>query len=191
MKVPVGVSARHVHLSADDFLKLFGPDVTLEIDHYLSQMPNYASNLCVTIKTEKASINNVRVLGPLRNYTQVEISRTDAYKLGLNPPVRTSGDLVDACDITIEGPYGTIEAKESCILAERHIHMPIKDLEILGLVDGEEVKVKLGTEKVSVLHNVYIKAGEGFSLELHLDTDDANACLVKTGEYAEIKKINN
>ena len=122
MKVSVGVSNRHVHLKQSDLEKLFGKDYELENIGNLNQPGQFKSSSLVTIKTKKNEINNVRVLGPIRDYTQIEISKTDSYKLGLNPPVRNSGDLSDSEKIVIVGPKGEIET-DGCIIATRHIHI--------------------------------------------------------------------
>src|SRR5574344_865783 len=123
ININIGISNRHVHLTQEDFAILFGSDSTLEVNRYLTQPGEFASNSLVTLKTEKSSIDNVRVLGPIRKYTQIEISKTDAYKLGLKPPIRTSGDISGSAPITIIGPQGELHLNEGCILANRHIHV--------------------------------------------------------------------
>ena len=184
MKVKLGISNRHVHLCLDDFKVLFG-DSELEIDRMLVQPNQFASNQRVTIMTPKSKIDNVRVLGPLRSYTQVEISKTDAYSLGLNPPIRNSGDLDSAESITIVGPNGTI-TKECCIIATRHLHISKEDKANLGFSDKEYVSATIDGEKPTILKKVFIKESDDGVLELHLDTDDANACFVKNGQEVEV-----
>ena len=184
MNVNIGVSNRHVHLTKDDFFVLFG-NYNMEKIKDLVQIGEFASSSKVTIKTEKSEIDNVRVLGPFRNYTQVEISKTDAYKLGLNPPVRNSGEIDDASEITIIGPNGQV-TKKSCIIATRHIHINREEREKLGLINKEYVSVKIGAEKSAVLEKVFIKESPNGVLEFHIDTDDANANLIKSGDIAEI-----
>lgn len=184
MKITVGVSNRHVHLTKEDFFTLFG-NYDMEKLKDLVQVGEFASTSKLTIKTEKSEIDNVRVLGPFRGYTQVEISKTDAYKLGLNPPVRNSGDLEGASEITIVGPNGEV-TKKCCIIATRHIHINKEDREKLGLTNKEYVSVRVGSEKAAVLENVFIKESPNGVLEFHIDTDDANANLVKSGEIAEV-----
>ena len=127
MKVLLGISNRHVHLTEDDYKTLFG-DEPLEKVKDLVQPGEYASNQKVSIKTEKNVINNVRLLGPLRSYSQVEISKTDSFTLGIKPPVRNSGDLENAAEVTIVGPKGEV-TKECCIIAARHLHINTSDLE--------------------------------------------------------------
>ena len=170
MEVSVGVSNRHVHLSHEDFKILF-KEKELEVRNMLKQPEQFASTLTVTIKTMKGSIPNVRVLGPNRDYTQVEISKTDAYKLGINPPIRTSGDLAGAVEVVIEGENGSI-VRNACILANRHIHVDKEIREKNGLIGINQVKVKINGEKPGIIENVYLKDSEKAYFELHLDTDD-------------------
>ena len=183
MKIKVGVSNRHVHLKQSDLDILFGSELTVK--NNLTQPGQFACNETVTIKTNKSEISNVRVLGPTRNYTQIEISKTDAYKLGLNPPVRTSGDLDGSEVVTIIGPKGTIETN-GCIIADRHIHVTYEDKLKYNLPDKVNVKID-GIKKGIV--EVNLKPSEVAYFELHLDTDDANAFLIKNGDEVEILDI--
>ena len=175
MKVSIGVSNRHVHLKEDDFHMLFGNDCIMENIKNLNQPGQFSSNLFVTIKTDKSCIEKVRVLGPLRDYTQVEISKTDAYKLGLNPPVRDSGDLKDSETVTIIGPKGELLAKESCIIATRHIHLTKDHMREYNLEGKKTVSVLIDGEKGGIINNVHLKVADNSYFEMHLDTDDANA----------------
>ncbi len=186
MKVKLGVSNRHVHLSEDVLNYLFEDQLTVKRE--LIQKGHYASEETVTIKTNKGSIENVRVLGPIRSYTQVEISKTDAYKLGLNPPVRDSGDLKNAETVTISYKDKEIEVKESCIIANRHIHLTPDDVINYGLEGLDKVSVKCEGIKGGTLDKVFLKVDPSFTLELHLDTDDANSHLLKTGDVLNIIK---
>lgn len=186
MKVSIGVSNRHVHLTQKHLNILFGDQYELEKKKDLTQPGQFSSTDLVTIKTDKSEISNVRVLGPVRNYTQVEISKTDAYKLGLNPPIRNSGDLKGSSPITLIGPKGTIDLEEGCIIATRHIHILPDQVKIYGLEGKEKVNVKLFGEKGGIITNVYLKISDEAFFELHLDTDDANAHLVKNGDIGEI-----
>lgn len=188
MEVTIGVSNRHVHLKKEHMDLLFGKDYELEIKNKLVQPGQFASTSTLTIKTEKAEIQNVRVLGPIREYTQVEISKTDAYKLGINPPIRESGDLKGSESIELIGPKGSIKLEEGCIIADRHIHITPKLVEELGLVGVEKVSVEIKGEKGGILNNVYLKVNENFALEMHVDTDDANAHLIKTGDIGFVIK---
>ena len=185
MKAILGVSNRHVHLTEDDYIVLFGNN-NIENQKNLVQTGEFASSSKVSLKTEKNIISNVRVLGPFRSYTQVEISKTDSYFLGLNPPVRNSGDIDYSAEITIIGPCGEIK-KCCCIIATRHLHINHEDREKLGLLNIEQISIKVGNDiKSSILNNVFIKETEKGVLEVHLDTDDANGNLLKTGDEVEL-----
>lgn len=183
MKVKVGVSNHHIHLKEEDLKKLFGEEHILEKDFDLNQPNQYASLDYLTIKTDKSEINKVRVLGPVRPYTQIEISKTDAYKLGINPPIRDSGDLLDSETVTLVGPKGSI-ITDGCILAHRHIHLnkAMKDEYHLDDV----VSVKIDGIRGGVLDNVRCKMIDEAYFELHLDCDEANALGLKTGDEVEI-----
>lgn len=186
MEVVLGVSNRHVHLNEEDYKILFN-NQDLEVDRYLVQPHQFASKQFVTIKTQKSYFEHVRVLGPIRNYTQVEISKTDAYKLGINPPIRDSGDLRDASEITIIGPTGSV-TKNVCIIANRHIHITEKMKKYYGFNNVNEVEVEFIGEKSTIFKNVKLKVLKEANFELHLDTDDANGSLLKTNDIGIIKK---
>lgn len=184
MEVKIAVSARHVHLTKEDFEYLFGNCKLTKLKD-LTQIGEYACNETVTLITEKGKIDGVRIIGPLRNYTQVEISKTDSYKLGLNPPVRSSGDLGNSAFITIEH-NGKVVTREFCIIANRHIHVNSNDMDKFGLKDGEVVKLKLSGIKGGVIDNVFIKSSNKYVFEAHIDVDDANAHLVNNGDVGVI-----
>ena len=184
MKVSVGISNHHVHLNEEDYHLLFG-DTIMEKRNDLKQPGMFASTLLVDISGPKNSLKNLRVLGPNRNYTQVEVSKTDCYVLGVNPPVRNSGDLEGAAEITITGPKGSI-TRNACIIATRHIHVDQKIREEHGLVGIEKVKVQKVGEKGAILDDVYLKDSDEAYFEIHLDTDDANALLLKNDDELEI-----
>lgn len=184
--VKVGVSNRHVHLTDEDFKILFG-DIIVEKIKDLVQPGQFASNLLVSIKTEKNSLDNVRVIMPNRGYTQVELSKTDSFYLGINPPIRESGNLEGASEVTIVGPNGSIK-KNCAIIANRHIHINKEDRNRLGLLDVDKVKIEVGNEKRALLYDVYLKESTDAVLECHLDLDDSNANFIKTGDFVEIIK---
>ena len=186
MEVLLGVSNRHVHLTEEDYKVLFGEE-PLGVVKELVQPGQFSSDKKVSIKTEKRTIDNVRLLGPLRSYTQVEISKTDSFSLGVNPPIRNSGDLEGSEIVTIVGPLGEV-TKPCCIIANRHLHCNHRQREELGLLDVEKVKAKINGEKGTIFDDVWIKEDESFTLELHLDTDDGNGSLAKTGDMIEIFK---
>ena len=184
MEVSVGVSNRHVHLCYDDYKLLFGDlDLTKKVD--LNQPGEFASINTVTIKGSKGEIEKVRVLGPLRSYSQVEVSKTDSYKLGVNPPIANSGDLENAFEITIIGPKGSITRK-ACIIATRHIHIDKDIIKKYQLENRKQVKVRVNSIKGGILENVYLKESDKAYFEIHLDTDDANAFLLKQNDLVEI-----
>lgn len=184
MKVSVGVSNRHVHLTNEDYKLLFG-DKEFTKRNDLTQPGTFASELTVTLRGPKREISNVRVLGPHRDYTQVEVSKTDSYTLGIDPPVRNSGDLDGASEITIVGEIGEITRK-AAIIASRHIHVDKSIRDQYGLVGIETVSVRIPGEKGGIIENVYLKDSKDAFFELHLDTDDANAHLLKQGDEVEI-----
>ena len=183
MEVIIGVSNRHIHLKEEHLKILFNEELT--IDRKINQPGQYASNFFVTIKTDKNQIEKVRVLGPTRDYSQVEISKTDSYKLGVNPPVCASGDLENASLITIIGPNGQIE-RNACIIANRHIHVDKDILKEKGLENVREVSLRISGIKRGILENVSLKETEKAYFEVHLDTDDANAFLLKQNDEVEI-----
>lgn len=188
MKVILGVSNRHVHLKEEDYKTLFGDEPINKVKD-LRQPGQFASDKFVTIKNGERQIEHVRVLGPIRNYTQVEISRTDAYTIKLNPPIRTSGQLEGSSPITIIGPKGELNLKEGCILANRHIHISPEEVKQYNLEGIKKVKVKIDGEKGGILNNVYLKILEPSLLEMHIDTDEGNAFGVKTGDELEIIEL--
>lgn len=185
MKIKIGISNRHVHLTQEHLNILFGEEYELTKDFDLKQPGQFASCEYVTIKTNKSEIGKVRVLGPVRSYTQIEISRTDAYKLGINPPVRDSGDILNSEIVTLVGPKGSVTT-EGCILANRHIHLTQKMKEEYNLTD--EVSIKIDGIRGGILNNVVCKVTNEAYFELHLDTDEANALGLKNDDEVEIIK---
>ena len=188
MKVILGVSNRHVHLTQDDYNTLFGDEPMNKVKD-LRQPGQFASDKFVTLKNGDRQINHVRVLGPIRNYTQVEISKTDSYTLKLNPPIRTSGDLEGSSPITLIGPKGELHLDKGCILANRHIHISPEEVKKYNLEGVKKVKVKVDGEKGGILNNVHLKIIDPSLLEMHIDTDEGNAFGVKTGDELEIIEI--
>jgi putative phosphotransacetylase len=187
--IPVGISARHVHVSQADLATLFGEGYELHPYKDLSQPGQYASQETVDLVTEKSTFKKVRILGPVRKQTQVEVALTDAMKLGVNPPVRDSGDLKGSAGLKIVGPKGSVELAEGVIAACRHIHMTPQDAAEFGVKDKEMVKVKVGApDRCLVFEQVLVRVNDNFRLEMHLDTDEGNAAKVKTGETAELLK---
>ena len=186
MNVRIGVSNRHIHLTKESVEVLFGKDYELQKLKDLYQPGQFAASSQVTIKTEKGEIRKVRVIGPVRAYNQVEISRTDAYQLGINPPVRESSYTKDSSPITVIGECGEITLEEGCILATRHIHMPRVLLDTLGLKEDSLVSIHVGGPKAGTLENVSLRVSDDCKLEMHIDTDDANAHLIQNGDEGDL-----
>lgn len=173
--IPVGISARHVHLSRKDMDILFGKDSELTPMKDLMGGQFAAKEQVTIIGPSLRPIEKVRVLGPLRKQTQVEISCTDAFVLKVKPPVRPSGDLEGSAGMTIVGPKGVVKLEQGCIIANRHIHMSPADAARYGVKDGEYVNVMAEGERRTMLYGVQIRVKPEFTLEMHIDTDDANA----------------
>ncbi len=173
-RIPIGVSARHVHLSQEDLEALFGKGYQLTKKKELMG-GQFAANECVTlIGTKLRAIENVRVLGPVRKQSQVEVSQTDTIKLGVKAPVRLSGDLAGSAPIALVGPKGVVYLKEGCIVAKRHIHMAPADAERFGVKDKQVVKVRFESGRGGTFEDVPIRIDPTFDLEMHIDTDEAN-----------------
>lgn len=183
MKVVLGVSNRHIHLKKEHLEILFGKNYELKKIRDLNQPNQFVSNVKITIKTDKGLLENVVIVGGLRDYTQIEVSKTDAIKLGINPPVRTSGDIKNSEIVTLIGPEGSIQT-EGCIIADRHIHITPKQKKLYGLNDT--VDILINSEKGGIISDVHLKVSDNAYYELHLDTDDANAFLLKNGDILEI-----
>ena len=185
--VPVGVSNRHIHLSSEDLETLFGKGYQLTPIKDLSQPGQFACKEQLTIiGPSLRPIEGVRVLGPVRSASQVEISRTDSFVLKCKPPVRESGDIKGSAPITIIGPKGVVTLKEGCIIANRHIHMSIEEGEQFGLKDGEYVDVEANGERSTMFYDVQVRVNKAFKLEMHIDTDDANAAGIGNGAQVKI-----
>ncbi|WP_243134739.1 phosphate propanoyltransferase [Acetobacterium wieringae] len=186
LMIPVGISNRHVHLCREDVDILFGIGYEITSLKELSQKGYYAAKETVTIAGPKGAINKVRLLGPLRDNTQIELLSSDRFTLGLELPVRESGVQELSPTITLIGPRGTVINNMGGMIAWRHIHMNMKDAEVLDLKDGEFVKVQTQGEREVIFANVKVRLGEAFKTELHLDSDEANAVGLRNGEKVKI-----
>ena len=184
--VPIGVSNRHIHLDRKDMDILFGQDSELTFKKELGQPGQYACEEMVTLHGPKGELGRVRVLGPLRSESQVEISVTDGFALGVRPPIRESGKLSGTPGVTIKGPKGTIEKDTGTIAALRHIHLPPEDAQRMGVRDKQMVKVEIRGLRGGIFHNVLIRVSDQFAPEMHIDVDEANAFGVKNGDRAYI-----
>ena len=185
-EVPVSVSGRHLHLSRADMDALFGPGSELTKIKDISQPGQYASEQRVTLVGPKGRIEGLRVLGPLRKESQVELAASDARRIGLKLPVRASGNLAGTPGAVLEGPRGSVQLAQGCIIAERHIHMTPAQATQRGVRDGQRVRVEIGGEKAGVLDAVYVHVRADFAYDMHIDADDGNAFLVETGCHGRI-----
>jgi putative phosphotransacetylase len=180
--IPIAVSARHCHLSQGDLEVLFGKGYQLTKKADLSQPGQFAANETVTIIGPRGSIEKVRILGPARSLTQVEVSKTDSIRLGLNTPIRESGNIEGSAPITLVGPLGSIFKNEGLIIAQAHIHMSPNDAQVYGVQNGEYVQIKTGNERPVSFDKVLIRVSQRYKLEMHIDTDEANAGLITSGQ---------
>lgn len=188
-KIPAGISARHVHVTREHLDILFGEGYQLTVKKELGQPGQYASNELVDVVTPKSSFKGVRILGPERKKTQIELALTDAMKLGLKAPVRDSGDLEGSPGVTLIGPKGTVELEEGVIVAMRHIHMTPADAAEFGVSDKEIVQVRCGSgDRGLIFDHVLIRVNDNFALEMHLDTDEGNASQCRTGDAITLIK---
>ena len=181
---PIGVSNRHIHLDRADMDALFGPGSELTVKKMLGQPGQYAAEETVTIRGPKGEMSRVRVLGPLRKETQVEISIADGFVLGVKPPVRESGQLEDSPGIEIIGPKGSVKKERGVIAALRHIHMTPEIARRLGYRDGQYVQTRIEGQRGALLCNVLVRVSEKYALEMHIDVEEANALGVKNGDRA-------
>ena len=184
--VVIGASNRHIHLSQKDLEILFGKDYKLSKMKDMKQPGQFATNEKVDIIGPKGKFTGVRIIGPIRKETQVEISITDSFKLGLTPPIRQSGDLEGTPGIKIVGPKGEIEIPKGVIVAGRHIHMPKYIADIRGYKDGEIVKVETYGERKIIMCNVVLRVSDRMAKEMHIDVDEANAAGLKNDDYVKI-----
>lgn len=184
--IKVGVSARHVHLSQSDLETLFGKGYKLTVKKMLMG-DQFAAEECVTLVSPSLrTIEGVRVLGPVRSQSQVEVSRTDTFKLKVSPPVRPSGELAGSAPMALVGPKGSVFLNEGTIIANRHIHMTPADAAKYGVVDNDVVDVEIENSKPTKYYNVQVRVREDFDTEMHIDTDDANAAAIKNGDRVRI-----
>ena len=185
-RVPVGISVRHVHLTRSDIDWLFGRNWQLTPKKALSQPGQFACEECVDVIGPKGRLTKVRVLGPERSSTQVELSQTDCRTIGVNAPVRDSGDLEGTPGVELKGPNGSISISRGVIVADRHIHMTLAQAQRFGLKDGDRVSVRIDSEKPGVMDNVLIRAGDKYALDMHVDTDDGNAFRLNQGDWVTV-----
>jgi acetate kinase len=186
-RIAIAVSARHAHLSQSTLDRVFGPGWQLRPRTWLSQTGQFAAQETVTLIGPAGRIQNVRVMGPPRPRDQVELSRTDELALGIEAPVRISGDLNGTPGIVIEGPAGRVALSNGVISARRHVHMSPQDAQRLGVHDGQSVQVKVDSQDRDLMFgDVTVRIAPDFRLELHLDTDEANAAGIRNGDSGEL-----
>ena len=184
--VVIGVSNRHVHLSQADLEVLFGKDYVLTKMKDMKQPGQFATNEKVDIVGPKGKFSGVRIIGPVRKETQVEVSITDSFKLGVKPPIRQSGDLQGTPGIKVVGPKGEVDIPRGVIVAARHIHMPQYIADIKGYKDGQVVKVETYGERKITMHNVVLRVSDKMAKEMHIDVDEANAAGLKNDDLVKI-----
>ncbi|WP_434284216.1 phosphate propanoyltransferase [Clostridium botulinum] len=187
-EIPVGISNRHIHLSQKDLDSLFGENYGLTKIKDLSQPGQYACKEVVTICGPKGAIEKIRILGPVRSKTQVEVLAGDCIKLGTVSHVKLSGDLNRTSPITVVGPKGSVQLEEGLIVAQRHIHMTPEDAQNLGVHDGEIVSIKFEDLRGGIYNNVAVRANDASSLECHLDIEEANAMGINSKSKVTIVK---
>lgn len=175
MKIQVEVSARHIHISEKDAKIIFGEDFELTKLKDLSQPSEFAANEVLDIEANGNRISNIRIVGPEREKTQIEISKTDAVYLGINPPLRLSGDINSSAGIKIIGPKGELELQEGLIIAKRHIHCNKDEADSLKIKNNDIISVKIEGDRAVVFENVAVRVGDNYKLSMHIDTDEGNA----------------
>ncbi|WP_423230177.1 phosphate propanoyltransferase [Eubacterium oxidoreducens] len=188
MKIPIGVSNRHVHVSRQDLDILFGKGYELTKRADLGQPGQFAAEETVTVRGPKGEFQKVRILGPVREQSQVEISLTDGFQLGVKAPIKESGQLDGTPGVTLIGPRGMVDMPQGTIVALRHIHMTPEQASRMGLKDKDIVEVETYGERAGVLGNVLVRVSDKYALEMHVDIDEANACLLKNKDYVKIKR---
>lgn len=185
--IPVAISARHIHLTQETFEKLFGNGVTPTVYRAISQPGQYACEEKINLIGPRNRIDGVRLLGPLRSVDQIEIARTDEFKLGVDAPIRDSGKVEGSAPITLEGPQGTVNLSEGLICARRHIHMHPDDAQVFGVADKDIVEVAItGGPRDLTFGDTLIRVSEKYKLEMHIDTDEANAAELSSEASGDI-----
>ncbi|MGN0955732.1 phosphate propanoyltransferase [Megasphaera sp.] len=185
-RIPIGVSNRHVHVSRADLDRLYGKDYALTHKSELGQPGQFAANETVTLQGPKGTFEHVRILGPVRSQSQVEISKTDSFRLGVKAPITLSGHLQGTPGITLIGPRGTVDLPCGVIIAKRHIHMTPAQAAARHLKDGQIVDVETFGERRGILGDVIIRVSDTAGLEMHIDVDEANACSLSNHDYVMI-----
>lgn len=188
LAIPVGVSNKHCHLTEAHFKILFGATASPKKVKDIKQPGFYAAEELIDIQGPKGVLKKIRLVAPYRANTQIEIAVTDAISIGLKPPVRESGDVKGSAGATLIGPAGKVEIKEGVIIAQRHLHFSPAEAKASGMTNGEVVRVRCGTGagRSTVFEDVVVRVSDKYSLEFHVDTDEANAAGIKTGDFVHI-----
>lgn len=184
--IPAALSNRHLHLSQEHIDQLFGKNYNLCTLKDLSQPGQFACEEKVDMIGPKGEIKGIRVLGPARGATQIEVSVSDSFVLGVKPPVRDSGDIEGSPGVTLRGPEGEVHLDKGVIIAARHIHMHTRDAEKFGVEDKQRVKVRTFGERALIFENVLVRVSPKYALEMHLDTDEGNAANLRNGTLVEL-----
>lgn len=188
-KIPVGISGRHLHVTQEHLETLFGKGYELTPMKDLSQPGQYAANEKVDVMSPQGKLlSGVRILGPVRPASQVEISRSDALRFKFEAPVRSSGDVKGSGACTLVGPNGKVELSEGVIIADRHIHFSLEEAKAFGVENGQVVSLKVNGIKAGILDNVLCRVNASYALDCHLDTDDGSAFMLNTGDEVELVK---
>jgi acetate kinase len=188
--IPMAISVRHVHLTQPTIERLFGPGYLLQISSPLSQPGQYAAEETVALVGPRGRLNHVRIVGPPRSENQVELSRTDEIELGINAPLRESGDLAGTPGIVVEGPAGRVTLGRGVICALRHIHMSPADADVLGLKNRDKIAaVVVAGERKMVFGDIIVRVSPAFTIELHLDSDEGNAAGLQSGTEVMLTEI--
>ena len=185
-QVPVGISVRHIHLTRADVDKLFGYGYQLTPKKALSQPGQFACEECLDVIGPKGELKRVRILGPERSATQIELAQTDCRTIGVNAPVRSSGDTKGTPGVTLRGPLGELTVPEGVIVADRQLHMTPAQAAAFGLADGDRVQIRINGLKPGIMGGVLVRASNKCALDFHIDTDDGNAFLLKQGQLVTV-----
>ena len=185
LSIPVGVSNRHCHLTEEHFKRLFGAESAPKKMRDIKQPGFYAAEELVDVRGPRGVLRKIRLVAPYRAHTQIEIAATDAFAIGLDPPVRESGDIKGSTGAVLIGPRGQVEIEEGVILARRHLHFSPAEAKAAGMTSGEIVRVRAGTGagRAVVFEDVVVRVSDQYRLEFHVDTDEANAAGIKTGDF--------
>ena len=184
--VPVGISVRHIHLTRADLDRLFGRNYELTPKKRLSQPGQFAAEECLDVVGPKGVLTKIRILGPVRSATQIELAQTDCRTIGIQAPVRSSGDTAGTPGVTLRGPLGEVTVPEGVIIADRHLHLAPGEAAAYGLRDGDRIRVEVGGVKPGILGGVLVRSGPHCAMDLHIDTDDGNAFQLAQGQLVTI-----